>query len=223
MCADAVQEVTVVAHHQYGVLELAQVLFQPLYSLQVKVVGGLVKQQVVGIAEQSLCQHHAHLLLAGEFSHQLVVQSLLDAKAGKQASCIALSSVAAHLGKLVLQFCHSDTVLVGEVGLAVKSLTLLHHLPHGGVSHQNSIQYGFLVVLEVVLRQHGQTLAGAQFHCALCRFQLATDGLQQSRLAGAVGTDYSVDVSACELHVHVLVKDSLAELYGYIAKCNHFP
>ena len=151
MCADAVQEVTVVAHHQYGMLKFAQVLFQPLYCLKVKVVGGLVEQQVVGVAKQCLCQHHANLLLTGKLAHQLMVQCLLDAKAGKQATCIALCGVTTHFGKLVFQFCHPDTIFVGKVSLAVQGLALLHHIPHGSVTHEHGVQNGLLVVLEVVL------------------------------------------------------------------------
>ena len=83
MCADAVEEVTVVAYDEYRVLELAEVLLQPLYGVEVEVVGRLVEQQVVGIAEESFGEHHAHFLLTRELAHQLIVLRLLDAKAGE--------------------------------------------------------------------------------------------------------------------------------------------
>ena len=38
-----VEEVTVVAYDEHGVFEVAEVLFQPFYGLEVEVVGGLVK------------------------------------------------------------------------------------------------------------------------------------------------------------------------------------
>ena len=81
MRTNAIQEVTVVANYQYRVLKLAQVLLQPLNGIQVQVVGRLVQQQVVGVTEECLCQHHAHLFLTREFAHQLVVLVLLDAQA----------------------------------------------------------------------------------------------------------------------------------------------
>ena len=80
MGADAVEEVTVVADDKYCVLELAQVLFQPLNRVEVEVVGRLVKQQVVGVAEERLCQHHAYFLFTRELAHELVMLCLLDAE-----------------------------------------------------------------------------------------------------------------------------------------------
>ena len=44
LCADGIQEVTVVANHQHRLLYIAQILFQPLHRVKVQVVGRLVKQ-----------------------------------------------------------------------------------------------------------------------------------------------------------------------------------
>ena len=55
------------AHHKHRLLNVAQILLKPLNGVQVEVVGRLVEQQVVGMTEQSLRQHHAHLLVVREF------------------------------------------------------------------------------------------------------------------------------------------------------------
>ena len=142
---------------------------------------------------------------------------LANAQAAQQGGCIAFGGISAHLGKLVLQFSHTDAILVGKVRLAVQSFALLHHLPHGGVTHEHCVEHCLLVILEVVLAQYAQALARAQFHSTLGGLQLTADGLQQGRFSSTVGTDHSVDVAVSKLHVHVLVENALAELYGDVA------
>ena len=54
---------TVVAHNEYGLLDVAEVVLQPFYGLQVEVVGRLVEEQVVRMSEESLGQHDPNLLV----------------------------------------------------------------------------------------------------------------------------------------------------------------
>ena len=51
---DSIEEVTVMADHHDALLQRAEVLLQPLYSVEVKVVGWLIKQQVIWMTEKSL-------------------------------------------------------------------------------------------------------------------------------------------------------------------------
>ena len=53
----------VVAHYKHGLLNIAKILLKPLHGVEVKVVGRLVEQQVVGVAKESFGKHHAHLLV----------------------------------------------------------------------------------------------------------------------------------------------------------------
>ena len=81
--ANRIKEVTIVAHHQYGVLEIAQILLEPGHGLHVEVVGGLVEKKVVGITKKCLGQHDTHFLLTAEFAHQQIVLVLLDAQSAE--------------------------------------------------------------------------------------------------------------------------------------------
>ena len=146
---------------------------------------------------------------------------LLDAYARQQGCCIAFGGVASHFGKFLLQFGHMDAILVAEVWLAVERVTFLHHLPHGGVSHQYGVEHGAVVILEVVLAQYAQSFTRSQFHASLGGFQFSADGLEEGGFSGTVGTDYSVDVAVGEFHVHVFVEDAFAKLYGDVGKCYH--
>lgn len=219
--AHLIEEVAVVADHEHGMFEVAQIFFKPLYGFQVEVVGGLVEQQVVGLAEEGLRQHDAHLLLTGEFAHELAVQVFLDTQTAEQRGGIVFGGVATERGKLILQFGHLNAVLVGEVGLAVEGGAFLHHAPHHGVSHEHGVEHGLVVILEVVLTEDGEALAGPHLYLALRGVQFAGDGTEQGRFAGTVGTDDAVDVTTGELQVDVLIENALAKLDGEIGNCNH--
>ena len=221
MRADSIEEVTVVADHQHGMLEVAEIFLQPFHGFKVEVIGRLVEQEVVGIAEESLGQHDAHLLLTRELTHQMVVLGLLDAQSAQQGGCIALRRIASHFGKLILQFCHADAILVGEVRFAVQCLALTHYLPHRGVSHEHRVQHGLCIVFEVVLFQHAESLSRAQFDGSLGGLQFATYGAEQGGLTSSVGADYTIDVTVRELDVHILVEYLFAKLNGEIRYCNH--
>jgi len=87
--------------------------------------------------------------------------------------------------------------------------------------HQHGIEHGEVVPLEVVLTEHGEAFARAQGHAALGRFEFARNGLQEGGLSGTVRTDDTINITVGELHVHVLVQHSFAELDGEIGNCYH--
>ena len=219
--ANLVEEVTVVRNDEHGVFEVAEIVFEPFHRFEVKVVGWLVEEEVVGLTEEGLCQHHAHLLLVGEVAHEFAVEGLLDAEAGKQGGGVVFGRVAADGGKLVFEFGHFDAVFVREVLFRVEGIALLHDLPHHGVTLQHGVEHRLVVEFEVVLRENGQPLAGTEFHLAFGGLEFAADGFEQGGFAGTVGTDDTIDVAVREFHVHILIEDALAELNGYVGKCDH--
>ena len=60
-------------YHEHALLQVRQIFLQPLHGIEVEVVSRLVQQQVVGMSEQSLGQHHANLLIIRYLRHLLVV------------------------------------------------------------------------------------------------------------------------------------------------------
>ena len=66
---DVVEEVAVVGDDHHGAGILAQVLFQPRRRLGVEMVGRLVEQQQVGLAQQQLAERHAAALAARQLGH----------------------------------------------------------------------------------------------------------------------------------------------------------
>lgn len=202
-------------------VDLAQVVLQPLHGLEVEVVGGLVEQQVVGLAEEGFGEHHAHLLVVAELARQLLVQALGDTQVLQQLGSLALGLPAVHLGKLQLQVGSTVAVLLRHLGLGIEGLALLHVLPERGMAHEDRVEHAIGVILEMVLLQDREALARTQLHGTLVGLQVAGDGAKKGGLAGSVGANDAIDVAARELDVYVFVKYSLAKLDGKIVERYH--
>ena len=135
-------------HHDDGALEVQQEVLQPVDGLNVQVVGGLVQQDDVRLAEQGLGQQHLHLFLGGQAGH-VAVEDIVGARPRPWMSRAAsdLGLPAAHLGELRLQLAGLHAVLVGEVLLFVEGVLLLHHVVEPLVAHDDRVQHGVGVIL----------------------------------------------------------------------------
>ena len=173
MGAYAIQEVTVVAYYQNGVLKVAEILLQPGHRLHVQVVGRLVEQKVVWITKQRLSQHHTHLLLVVEFTHQHVVLILLDAQTAQQGSRITLSVPAIQLSKLLLQFRNLQAILIREIGLGIEGITLVHNIPKHRMPHQHGVHHRVGIPFKVVLTQNREPFARTQRNRTGCRVKFS--------------------------------------------------
>ena len=67
-----IQEETVVRYHEDGLVATVQITLQPLYHLQIKVVGRLIKHQKVRLIYQYIGESHTLLLSTTQLSHRLV-------------------------------------------------------------------------------------------------------------------------------------------------------
>ena len=195
MGAHRVEEVTVVAHHQHGVFKFREIVFEPCHGVEVEVVGRLVEQKVVGVAEKGLGKQHAHLLVARKVAHEHVVAVLLDAEAAQQGCGVALGVPSLELGKFFLQLRGADAVGVAEVGLGVESIFLLHDVPEHCVALEHGVDHRAVVKFEVVLLQHAHSLAGTHGHRAVGGAQLVGKYAHERGLSGTVGADDSVAVA----------------------------
>ena len=171
MGTNRVEEVTVVTYHQHGMFKIRKVFLKPGHSIHIQVIGRLVEQQIVRISKQGLCQHHTHLFLTAEVSHQHAVLVFLNAQSAQQNSCIAFGIPAFQLSKFLFQLCSFDTVFIRKIFLRIKRITLFHDIPENRVSHQHGVKHRMGIKLKVVLTQHGQTLARSQGYASLGRIQ----------------------------------------------------
>ena len=179
MGAHGIKEVTVVADHQHRMFKVRKEVLKPFYSVEVEVVGRLVEQQVVGVAIECLSQHDTHLLLTCQFRHHLIVQVFLNAQTRQELGCIALGIPSIEFGKLLLQLCSTDAILVAEVRLGVEGILFLHDFPKHRMTHHHGVDDRAVVELEVVLRKHGEAFARAERDGSFGGFEFTADGFEQ--------------------------------------------
>ena len=210
MGANLIQEVPVMGDDDHRVLEAEQELSQPIDGLDVQVIGGLVQQEDVRVAEQGLGQQHPDLVGVLQLLHLLLAQILGDAEAGEQHRGITLRIIAVHLAEFDLQVAHPDAVGLGQFRLGVEGLALDHHLVEAGMAHDHGVDHRLFVKGEVVLTEHGNALAGAGGDVTMIRLLFPGQDLEEGGLACAVGADQAVAVARGELDVDVFENYSLA-------------
>ncbi len=78
--ADVVQEMPIVRDDDQRAVVAAEELLEPVDRVEVEVVGRLVEQQRLGMAEERLRQQHAHLLSALQLAHRPLVQRVRECR-----------------------------------------------------------------------------------------------------------------------------------------------
>ena len=221
MRTDFIQEITVVGDHDHGILKIDQELFQPRDGVQIQMVGRLVEEQDVRVAEQCLRQQDFHLLRAGQVFHHGIMVICLDTQSVKQRRRVGLGFPAVHIGEFRFQFAGADAVFVGEIFFGVDRLFFFHDLIQAFISHDDGIQNRIFVILEMILFQEGKTLSRSDDDFAAGGFQFAGQNLQERGLARAVGADQAVAVSFCKFDIDIFKQGFLAQTQSYVVCTYH--
>ena len=135
-CGHVVDEGPVVRDEHHGAVVACEELLEPLYRLDVEMVGGLVEQQHVGVAQQDFGQLDAHPPSAAELAGRAVQVALFEAQSFERALHLAAIVVAAHhavalalVGEALAQSHVVLRLVVGAPGHLL--LHLLHAALHG--------------------------------------------------------------------------------------------
>ena len=193
--ADLVEEIAVVGDDNDCIGEVDQKFLQPVDGVQIQMVGGLVEEQNIGIAEQSAGKQDLDLLCAGDLAHQISVKLGLDPETVEQGFCVGLGLPAVHLGKLGLEFAGADTVLIGEVLFGIESILLGTDLEQAGIALNDRIENDLVIIFVVVLFQEGETLSLGNGDTAAGGLKLTGQDPEEGGLAGPVCADDAVAVS----------------------------
>jgi hypothetical protein len=216
---DPVEEVAVVGDDHHRALVAGQEVLQPVDGFQVQVVGGLVQEQGLGIAEQGLGQQHTHLLAALELAHGTLVQVFGNAQAGEQDGRVAFGGVAVLVRHDALQLAQAHPVRVGDVRLGVDQVPLLEGRPQALVAHDDGVHHPERVEGELVLGQHAH-LPGLLDGAGL-DLLLAGEQLDEGGLAAAVGAGEAVPAPRHEGGGHILEQDPGAKAHRHVLHCQH--
>ena len=131
---------------------------QPVDRVEVEVVGRLVEQQRLRIAEQRLRQQHAHFLAALDLAHQPVMELVGNIEALQQDRRVALGLVAVLFADDAFELAEAHAVGVGHLGLGVEEVALFERAPQAMVAHDHGVDDAELVEGELVLLEDAELL-----------------------------------------------------------------
>ena len=207
--------------HEDRPLVVHQKILEPHHARQVQVVGRLVEQNHVRVAEEGLGQQYLDLDARVGVPHEVPVQGHVHAEALEDARGVALRLPAAELGKLLLQLRGAQAVVVVEVGLFVDGVLLLPAFVEAGVAHDDGVEHRVVVVEALVLPEDRHAPFGIEHDAAAGGLQLPGEDFDEGGLARAVRADDAVAVARRELEIHAGKQHRRPELNGEIVDCQH--
>ncbi len=194
--------------HRAGVVR--EVLFQPQDALRVEVVGGLVEQEQIGLAQQELAQRDPSPLPTGKGG---------DRRIGRRTpqSVHRLLELGVELPRVVvvedlLELTHLLHQLVGvvgghQLGDRVVAVELLLDLAEPLLDVAEDC---LLLVERRLLLEDADRRTGLDVGLAVVRLIQSRHDLQDARLAGPVGTDHADLRARQEVQRHVVEDDLVA-------------
>ena len=181
----------VMTYQHHGTRTLSQELFQPLDTLDVKVVGGLVEQQHVGFLQEDLRQFDTHTPTAGEFRRRPIEVRTQKTESHQRAFYLRLivlspqHQIAVMLRRIFFDQCQITLALVVRPfrKFLVHLLQTLFHPRDIGKSLLSLLPHRCLILQDHHLRQITNTTVGRHTHVTGRRFLLSAKDFQQRRLA----------------------------------------
>ena len=190
------------AHDKHRALIIHEEVLEPDDACKVEVVGRLVEQDNIRVAEERLREQHLDLEARVYLAHEALVQRGVNAQPLKDAPGVALGLPAAELGELLLKLRGAYAVLIGEIRLIVYRVLLLAAVVEPLVAHDDGVEHGVVVVQALVLLEHRHALLCVERDAAARRFELTGEYLYKGRLTRAVRADDAVAVAGGELQVY---------------------
>ena len=191
---DIIDKCPVVADQHDGAGRLAEKLFEPLYGVNVQMVGRLVEQQHVGTLEQYLGQLDAHAPTAGELARGPVEVCALEAQSRQGALQLGLLAVGTghHVAVVLLrETLHQGhvlgTLVVGALGhLLLQTVHAFLHPCYVGKGFPCLLAHGGVVLQYHDLGQIAYACVVGYADGAAGGLLLSAEYLEQRRLAGTV-------------------------------------
>ena len=218
---DRVEEVAIVRDEHERAFELVhQERLEPADGIEIEMVGGLVEEQHVGLAEEHLGDENAQLVAGGQAAHLVAVLVGGDAETLEQLGGLALGHVAVLLGDGALELAQADTDLVGDLA-DQEGFLFVQGLPQALVAHHDGVEDALVVVLEVVLLEDAEAHAAGDGDPPRVGLLEAREHLDERRFPRAVGPGEAVALAGIELHRDVLEEDLGTEAFGEVFEQDH--
>ena len=184
---DIVDEGAIVTDQHHSLCRLCQPLLQPLYRLNIQMVGGLVEQQDVRFLQQDLGQLDTHAPASRELAGGTLQVRTLKSQTHQGTLQLCLTVVSTHhhialmLQRKLLNQCQIALALVIRAlsQLLVQRVNLGFQFRHIRESLLGLLTNGGVVLQYHHLRQVADGGVRRYAHHALCRFLLSAEYLQQ--------------------------------------------
>ena len=217
---DIIQEGAVVRDEDHGAGIGGEVVLEPLYRDDVEVVGGLVEEEEVGVAQEQFGQLDAHLPAAAEDGHRAVEVAVLESQAQQHLLGLFLPTAAAKegqvFGQLVVAFqkaCIFCTLIVGAIGdFSGEAFLLSLEVVEGAESGESFLKDGTDGVGHHLLRQVTHGLARRHDEGAALRLLPAAENLQKGGFAGPIQTNKADPVVVGDVECYILKEFGTSKL-----------
>ena len=224
---DPVHELAIVRGHQQRAGVALEKVLEPDDRLDVEVVGRLVHQQHVGIAEQHARHGDAHLPSARQRAHVAIDLVVVEAEAVEHFARLAFERVAAEMVVFLLHDAKAREDPVDVIGprrighRVLQLLELVMQVAKAAAAGNRLVEHRaaghlFDVLAEVA---DGQLLRDR--HLALIRCFLAGDHAEDGGLAGAVGADEADLLALLQRCGSFDEEDLVADLLGDVIETDH--
>ena len=105
---DIVKKLAVVRNQNYGTSAILQIIFQPFNGFNVKVVGGLIQQHHIRLAQQNLRKFNPHIPALTESLGRPAQFFIFESQAHQSLFRLDLRGIIAKDGEPVVQFIKMD-------------------------------------------------------------------------------------------------------------------
>ena len=209
------------AHQHHGARALGQKLLQPLYRLDVEMVGRLVEQQHVGFLQQYLGQLYTHAPTARKLAGGALKVGALKSQSGQRALYLGLVVLGAHHhvalvlgGVLLYQLQVALALVVGALGQLL--VHLVQSLLHAGVVGKCLLcllAHGGVVLQYHHLWQVAYLGVAGHADVACSGFLQSAQYLEHGALAGSVLTHQRYAVAVVNHKAGIVEQRLDAEFY----------
>ena len=191
-----IEEVTVVCYSDYCTLVLLQVLFQPIDTFRIEVVGRLIEQQDIGFLKQQTTQSHTAAFTSRQVLHRLVFGRTTQRIHSTFKLAIEVPSICSVDN--ILQFglsrkksIHLTRILIifGQSELIVNFFVFGQSVYYTLYAFHHYFLYGFGIVKMRFLSQITDGISRREYHLSLIVFIQTGYNLHQGRLTRPVQTD----------------------------------
>ncbi len=190
-------------------------LLQPVDRVEVEMIGRLVEQQGLGLAEERLRQEHAHLLSALQPGHRAFVDVIRNVEPLEQHGRVALGRVTVFFADDAFELAETHAVVVCELRLGIERIALRQGVPEPLIPHDDGVDDTGLIERVLILPHHTQP--ARTDHSAALRLDLAREEAHERGFARAVRTGQAVASARRERRGDILEQELRTEPHGHAA------